>query len=103
MYLPWPFSSVRRVRHGVGVLVLLMVSAVVYGFLFFSYIPWLSSTPIAEISTRGNPKPPPAWARAFAVNHGHFSYFRESTADRRVKSYAIGISMVVLCLVLRTA
>ena len=100
MYLPWPFSSARKVRHGVPLLIVLIVSLAVLYFLFFPYVPWLTSEPMDKLSMCDKPDPvPPAWARSFAVNHGTFWYYRESPADRPGKALAIVSSMGVLSLV----
>ena len=56
---------------------------------FMYWAPWMGSRPIAEIAAHDlSNLPPPADARAFAMNHGKAIYFTHGTASEEPLTFA---------------
>jgi len=78
--------SVPYGKWVLGVQALLMIALML---AFMQVMPWLVSTDVAEIRFEENPSPPPpAWARAFSVDHGEYRYFAHSRSDHPIRMWA---------------
>lgn len=88
-----PFEYLRRARalpRGwlllIGQAILFIISLIV----FIHSMPWMMSHNISEIGNYENPNPlPPAWARAFYVDHGTFIYFAETRSDAPARFWGV--------------
>ena len=59
-------------------------------WIFVQSIPWMMSHDISKIGDYEDPSPkPPAWARAFSVNHGTFIYYADRRSDAPAKFWGI--------------
>ncbi|GEM_PF-5872630 len=84
---------------GISVRSVLQLAVLVLLFpLFFSYVPWIGSQPIAALERYPElmeSSVPPEWAKYMTVGHGKVSYFRHSWREQPQRALLHGVTLLV--------